>query len=49
MINSSHTINVYELENMHFPDLETIRLIGRNMILNSLTIEQSTEVFEQYL
>ncbi|MCB2300862.1 Eco57I restriction-modification methylase domain-containing protein [Clostridium tagluense] len=49
MINSSHTINVYELENMHFPDLEIIRLIGRNIILNSLTLDQCTEIFEQYL
>jgi len=49
MINSSHTINVYEMENMHFPDLEIIRLIGRNTILNSLTIEHATEIFEQYL
>ena len=49
VINSSHTINVYELENMHFPDLKIIRLIGRNVVLNTLTIEQSTEIFEQYL
>ncbi len=49
MINSSHTINVYELENMHFPNIETIRLIGSNMIQNSFTIEQSTEIFERYL
>lgn len=49
MINSSHTINVYELENMYFPDLETIRSIGHHMILNSLSIEQSTEVFKRYL
>ncbi|MGN2338998.1 Eco57I restriction-modification methylase domain-containing protein [Clostridium cagae] len=49
MINSSHTLNVYELENIHFPDLEMIRLIGHNMIMNSLTIEQATEIFEEYL
>ncbi|QPW57575.1 hypothetical protein IRP63_12225 [Clostridium botulinum] len=49
MINSSHTLNVYELENMHFPDIDTIRLIGNKMITNSLTIEQATEIFEEYL
>ena len=49
MINSSHTINIYELENMHFPDIETIRLIGRNMITNSLGIDKATEIFESYL
>lgn len=49
MINSSHTINVYELENMHFPDLNMIKSIGNNMTINSLTIEQSTEIFEAYL
>lgn len=49
MINSSHTLNVYELENMHFPDIEVVRLIGHKMIINSLKIEQATEIFEEYL
>lgn len=49
MINSSNTINVYELENMHFPDLKTIKLIGQDVDVNYLTIEKSTEIFEKYL
>lgn len=49
MINSSHTINIYELENMYFPDLKTIKEIGRNITSNSLTVEQCSEIFEEYL
>jgi len=49
MINSSHTINVYELENMHFPDIETIRLIGKNMKDEFVSVEGATEIFEKYL
>jgi len=54
MINSSHTINVYELENMHFPDLEVIKLIGDSIIKDPaikdlITIDKATEIFEKYL
>lgn len=49
MINSSHTLNVYELENMSFPNIEIIRSIGKKLTRNSLTTESATEIFEKYL
>ncbi len=49
MINSSHTLNVYELENMHFPNLEIIRAIGDRINTKTLTSEQSTNIFKEYL
>lgn len=49
MINSSHTINVYELENMHFPNIETIRDIGKNVVGNQISVEEASKVFDIYL
>lgn len=49
MINSSHTINVYELENMNFPDIKTIYNIGNYVIENSIGIENATEVMTKYI
>lgn len=48
MINSTHTINVYELENMNFPSLSIIREIGMK-INNYVDVNEATEVFEGYL
>lgn len=49
MINSSHTINVYELKNMHFPSLEIIYEIGKNIKNKKLTSKLATEIMESYL
>jgi len=49
MINSSHTINIYELTNMHFPDIETIRLIGKEVKSTIISATMYSEIFEKYL
>lgn len=49
MVNSSHTINVYELENMHFPDIQTVYSIGDYVIQNSIKLEEATEVMSKYI
>ena len=49
MVNSSHTINVYELENMNFPGLDIIREIGMKFDKNNISIEKATEIFDEYL
>lgn len=48
MINSSHTLNVYELENMNFPTLEIIRSIGERINTRVLTVEEATKIFKKY-
>lgn len=48
MINSSHTINIYELESMFFPNLKTLQKIGAECINKELTIEFCTRIFEKY-
>lgn len=48
MINSSHTLNVYELESMFFPTIDIIKKIGTECITKKLTIEFCTEIFDKY-
>jgi len=49
MLNSSHAINTYELENMHFPDLETLRIIGEQFRTTNRTNESATRIMEEIL
>ncbi|AJD25928.1 methyltransferase [Clostridium botulinum] len=49
MINSTHTINVYELENMNFPSLDIIRKIGMKLDKNNINVNRATEIFGEYL
>lgn len=49
MINSSHTLNVYEFENIHFPDMDTIRKIGLELCGNDVSVELATKIMENYL
>ncbi len=49
MVNSSHTLNVYEFENLHFPDMDTIRQIGADLSGMDVTSELATRVMEKYL
>jgi len=49
MINSSHTLNIYEFKNMHFPDLDTVRNIGKMVENEKISIDVATEIFERYL
>lgn len=47
MINSSHTLNVYELESMFFPNMDIIKKIGIECIDKNLTIDVCTKIFEK--
>ncbi|MGL5633853.1 MAG: Eco57I restriction-modification methylase domain-containing protein [Sarcina sp.] len=49
MINSTHTINVYELENMKFPSLNIIKEIGLKVGKGNISIEEATRIFQEYL
>ena len=49
VINNSHTVNIYELEVMNFPNLELIKKIGEKCINKNLTIEYCSNIIEQYL
>lgn len=49
MINSTHTINVYELENMNFPSIDIIREIGSQIKKNNISTIEATEIFQRYL
>ena len=49
MVNSTHTINVYELENIHFPSIDTIREIGLKVRNSNISIEEATKIFSKYL
>ncbi len=49
MVNSSHTLNVYEFENLHFPDMHTIRMIGMDLGKNDVTIRLATKIMDNYL
>lgn len=49
MINGSHTINVYELENIHFPNLETLESIGIKFKNSDKSIETATKIMIEFL
>ena len=49
MINSTHTINVYELENMNFPTLDIIKEIGCKIKKNNISVKEATKIFQEYL
>lgn len=49
MINSTHTINVYELENMSFPSLNIIKEIGFKVRKSNIDSEEATRIFQEYL
>lgn len=44
LVNSSHTLNVYEFENIHFLDMNTVRMIGFDVGANDVTIELDTKL-----
>lgn len=46
MINSTHTINVYELENMNFPSLNIIKEIGLKVRKSNIDNEEATRIFQ---
>ncbi|MGX6592719.1 Eco57I restriction-modification methylase domain-containing protein [Cetobacterium ceti] len=48
-LNSSHTINAYELENMYFPSLNQLKEIGQMCGNNDLTIDFCTNLMEKIL
>lgn len=48
MFNSSNTLNVYEFEHMHFPDLMTIKEIGKRVKSDNPTIEDATAIFSNF-
>ncbi|UPO98399.1 Eco57I restriction-modification methylase domain-containing protein (plasmid) [Cetobacterium somerae] len=49
MINSSHTLNVYELESMKFPPLSTIKRIGEKYSKLDLTVKLCTDIVKNEL
>lgn len=49
MINSTHTINVYELENINFPSLDIIKEIGYKAKKCDINIKEATKIFQEYL
>lgn len=49
MINSSHTINIYELECMHFPSVKVVQEIGEMCINKKLTIDFCSSIMRKYL
>lgn len=49
MVNSTHTINVYELENLSFPSINTIREIGRKVKDKNISIDEATRILDEYL
>ena len=49
MLNSSHALNIYEFQNMHFPNMDTIRNIGLEVIHKEITVDIATDIFERYL
>lgn len=49
MINSTHTLNVYEFENIHFPDIQTIKNIGMDLGDSTVTVELATIIMDEYL
>lgn len=49
MVNSSHTLNIYEFENLHFPNMNTIRMIGMDLGENDITIDLATKIMDNYI
>jgi adenine-specific DNA-methyltransferase len=49
MINSTNTLNVYEFENMHFPDIKTIRKIGSKVKSRSISIKDASFIMSEFL
>lgn len=49
MINSSHTINIYELECMHFPSVKVIQEIGERCLNKKLTVDFCSNIIKKYL
>lgn len=49
LVNSSHTLNVYEFENIHFPDMNTIRMIGIDVGSKDMTVEIATNIMGDYV
>lgn len=49
IINSSHTLNVYELNSMHFPSIEVIKEIGKKCSGRELSIDFCTDIMEKIL
>lgn len=49
MVNSSHTLNVYEFENLHFPDISTIRSVGVDSGEKEITVDFATKIMEKYI
>lgn len=49
MFNSTNTLNIYEFENMNFPNLETINLIGENVKDDYISVEVATKIFGKFL
>lgn len=49
MYNSTNTINVYEFENMNFPDLDMINLIGSKIQSKLIDVEKATDIFSEFL
>ncbi|EPB8193493.1 TPA: methyltransferase [Clostridium perfringens] len=49
MMNSTHTINVYELENINFPSLDIIKEIGCKAKKSNINVKKATKIFQEYL
>lgn len=49
MFSSNHTINAYELNNLNFPSLDTLKLIGKeNKKMDNYDVENCSYIFEKY-